>query len=118
MLVIRLSTKREANMTKIDNEINDSTNGPTKKKLPTFLKWAIALDVAWAVLVATFAATVLNTAGGVAGATSTAISLATVSAWLIAFVIGLLQGAVFIFVLTVFAWVGMNIFRSEKKDLS
>lgn len=114
MLVIRLSTKRETTM----SEIKIENNSPTKKKIPTILKWAIAIDVAWAILVATFAATILNTAGGVAGATSTAISLATVSAWLIAFVIGLLQGAVFIFVLTVFAWVGMTIFRSEKKNLS
>lgn len=105
-------------MSKINNEINDSTISPTKAKIPTFLKWAIALDLVWAVLVATFAATVLNTAGGAAGAGATAVSVATVSAWLIAFVIGLLQGAVFMFVLAVFAWVGMNIFKSEKRDLT
>ncbi len=103
-------------MTEINNENNGSTSSQGPKKIPTFIKWAIGLDIAWAGLVATFAATVFNTAGGAAGATSTAVSLGTISAWLIAFVIGLMQGAVFIAVLSVFAWVGMNLFASTKRS--
>jgi hypothetical protein len=115
-LVIRFSTQQETIMTEINNENNSSTSAPAPKKIPTFVKWAIGLDIAWAALVATFAATVFNTAGGAAGATSTAISLGTISAWLIAFVIGLMQGAVFIAVLSVFAWVGINLFASTKRS--
>lgn len=103
-------------MTEINNENNGSTSSQGPKKIPTFVKWAIGLDIAWAALVATFATTVFNTAGGAAGATSTAISLGTISAWLIAFVIGLMQGAVFIAVLSVFAWVGINLFASTKRS--
>jgi hypothetical protein len=115
-LVIRFSTEQETIMTEFNNENNGSTSSQSPKKIPTFVKWAIGLDIAWATLVATFAATVFNTAGGAAGATSTAVSLGTISAWLIAFVIGLVQGAVFIAVLSVFAWVGINLFATKKRS--
>lgn len=115
-LVIRFSTQQETIMTETNNGNNGSNSSQSPRKIPTFVKWAIGLDIAWASVVATFAATVFNTAGGAAGATSTAVSLGTISAWLIAFVIGFMQGAVFIAVLSVFTWVGINLFASTKRN--
>lgn len=68
------------------------------------------LDVIWAVLIATFGATILNAIGVGAGATAGTTTTVSVLGWIIAFVIGLIQGGIFLFALSFIGFVFLAIF--------
>lgn len=75
---------------------------------------ALVLDVIWAAIIATFFGSVLSLAGGAAGASGAAATTAGVLGWIIAFVIALLQGAIFMFVIGFIAIVFIGVFGGKR----
>lgn len=69
-----------------------------KKRLVKLVTYAAIADVIWACLLATFQAVVFAEAGNALGASSLGTTLGTLLAWITTFIIGLIQGAIFMFV--------------------
>lgn len=102
-----------------DSTNNNSDQKSGKKALVTLLKWAVIADVVWAFLIATFQAVVLAEAGGALGTSTVGTTLGVVLGWIISFIIGLFQGAIFMFVGGVFIFVILvfiSVLKNQAKD--
>ncbi|MDP3506923.1 MAG: hypothetical protein Q8T09_02960 [Candidatus Melainabacteria bacterium] len=71
------------------------------------------LDALWAAAIATFGANLLHILGVAGGASATSVGIGTVLGWLITFIVALLQGAVFIFVIGFISFVFWSIFSKR-----
>ena len=94
------------------------SNTPSTGKNPlwTWLKVCLALDVAWAIVVAVLYSSGIHILSGVAGAGSTATGVVTTAGAIFAFVIGFIQGGVFLFVISMFIFVGILLFGGKSNS--
>lgn len=92
-----------------------STNTNGSSFLKKYVLVCIVLDVIWAVLIATFGAAILNAIGVGAGAAAGTTATVSVLGWIIAFVIGLIQGGIFLFALSFIGFVFLAIFGGGRR---
>ncbi len=93
-----------------NNNTPDNANAKSGFKL--LFKIGAAIDIVWALLIASYYAFVVHTAASFAGASAGVLSIGTALSFVLAFMVALFQGAIFIVVLSVFAFVLYAVYKS------
>lgn len=88
-----------------------------KASISKFLKAMLIVDVVWAAVLATLQSIFLAQAGIVIGANGIATSVAVGSSWLMTFIIGLFQGGVLLFFITLLFGLWVFVYHMMTKTL-